>query len=117
MHEYKVILTWEAIYDVTDLTDYIEADFGRERADRFQNDIKNEMTKLGYMGSMFPKTQFWYRSYVIYKKPFPPSIIFYIVKESEKEIHVLRVLREEHNWGRTLTANSPMILIKKQAAL
>ena len=106
MHEYKVILTWEAIYDVTDLTDYIEADFGRERADRFQNDIKNEMTKLGYMGSMFPKTQFWYRSYVIYKKPFPPSIIFYIVKESEKEIHVLRVLREEHNWGRTLTANS-----------
>ena len=43
MHEYKVILTWEAIYDVTDLTDYIEADFGRERADRFQNDIKNEM--------------------------------------------------------------------------
>ena len=39
-----------------DLTDYIEADFGRERADRFQNDIKNEMTKLGYMGSMFPKT-------------------------------------------------------------
>ena len=45
MHEYKVILTWEAIYDVTDLTDYIEADFGRERADRFQNDIKNEMTK------------------------------------------------------------------------
>ena len=56
MHEYKVILTWEAIYDVTDLTDYIEADFGRERADRFQNDIKNEMTQLGYMGSMFPKT-------------------------------------------------------------
>ena len=56
MHEYKVILTWEAIYDVTDLTDYIEADFGRERADRFQNDIKNEMTKLGYMGIMFPKT-------------------------------------------------------------
>ena len=46
MHEYKVILTWEAIYDVTDLTDYIEADFGRERADRFQNDITVSYTHL-----------------------------------------------------------------------
>lgn len=104
MREYKVILTWEAIYDVTDLADYIEADFGQERADRFQNDIKIEISKLEYMGSIFPKTQLWYRNYVIYKKPFPPSIIFYIVKESEKEIHVLRILREEHNWGKKLTS-------------
>ena len=40
MQEYKVILTWEAIYDVTDITDYIEAEFGQVRADRFQDDIK-----------------------------------------------------------------------------
>ena len=40
MQEYKVILTWEAIYDVTDITDYIEAEFGQARADRFQDDIK-----------------------------------------------------------------------------
>ena len=25
MQEYKIILTWEAIYDVTDIADYIEA--------------------------------------------------------------------------------------------
>ena len=24
MQEYKIILTWEAIYDVTDIADYIE---------------------------------------------------------------------------------------------
>ncbi len=29
MHDYKVILTWEAIYDVTDIADYIEAEFGQ----------------------------------------------------------------------------------------
>lgn len=29
MHEYKVILTWEAIYDVTDISDYIEAEFSK----------------------------------------------------------------------------------------
>lgn len=36
MHDYKVILTWEAIYDVTDIADYIEAEFGQARADRFK---------------------------------------------------------------------------------
>lgn len=39
---------------------------------------------------------------MIQKKPFPPSIIFYIVKESEQEVHVLRVVREEQNWERIL---------------
>lgn len=102
MDEYKVILTWEAIYDVTDLADYIEAGFGRLRADRFQEDMKNEMIKLGYMGSIFPQTQMMYRNYSIHKKLFPPSIIFYILMEQKKEVHILRVLREERNWQHIL---------------
>ena len=102
MQEYKVILTWEAIYDVTDITDYIEAEFGQVRADRFQDDIKKEMAKLGYMGGVFPKTQILSRNYSIHKKPFPPSIIFYVLVEQKREIHVLRVLREERNWQHIL---------------
>lgn len=39
MQEYKVILTWEAIYDVTDIAEYIEGMFGIERADYFQHEI------------------------------------------------------------------------------
>ena len=46
MQEYKVILTWEAIYDVTDIADYIEALFGQFRADRFQDDIKKGNGKI-----------------------------------------------------------------------
>ena len=46
MPEYKIIVTWEAIYDMADIMDYIEADFGEERADRFQLDIKRELEKL-----------------------------------------------------------------------
>ena len=42
MQEYKIILTWEAIYDVTDIADYIEEEFGQQRADRFQSDLKNK---------------------------------------------------------------------------
>lgn len=103
MQDYKIVLTWEAIYDVTDIADYIEAEFGQLRADRFQDDIKNEMNKLGYMGGMFPKTQILYRNYSIHKKPFPPSIIFYVLVEQKQEIHVLRVLREEQDWQSILS--------------
>ncbi len=79
MQEYSVILTWEAIYDVIGFADYIEASFGKLQADRFQRTIKEQMEKLGVMGKAFPETQLIYRGYVIHKKPFPPSIIFYVV--------------------------------------
>lgn len=100
MQEYDVIMTWEAIYDVTDIADYIEAKFGEDRADRFQNDIVLEIDRLKSTGGYFAKTQIYYRGYAIYKKPFPPSIIFYVLMDGE--IHVLRVLREEKDWKQIL---------------
>lgn len=81
----------------------IEAQFGIERADRFQEEIKARLDKLEILGSIFGKTYLRYRGYSIYKHPFPPSIIFYIIMESEKAIHVLRVLREERDWESILT--------------
>lgn len=45
MQEHKIILTWEAIYDITGITDYIEYEFGKTRADRFRNDIRKELEK------------------------------------------------------------------------
>ncbi|MBD5464593.1 MAG: type II toxin-antitoxin system RelE/ParE family toxin [Lachnospiraceae bacterium] len=103
MQEHKVVLTWEAIYDVTDIADYIEAEFGIARADKFQRDIQKQISDLAILGKAFKRTNIFYRSYYICKKPFPPSIIFYIIKEQEKEIHILRVLREECDWERMLT--------------
>lgn len=100
MQERKIILTWEAIYDVADIADYIETEFGKERADRFQDDIQKSLQDLGLLGDAFGKTHIQYRNYVIYKKPFFPSIIFYIIKV--KEIHILRVLREECDWAKML---------------
>lgn len=100
MQEYDVILTWEAIYDVTDIADYIEAEFGEERAERFQTDIQSEIGRLKSTGSCFAKTQVYYRGYAIHKKPFPPSVIFYVLMD--REIHILRVLREEKDWKQVL---------------
>ena len=102
MQERKVLLTREAIYDVTDIADYIEKEFGRERADRFERDIRQEIKDISFLGGIFGNTHIYYRSYSIFKKPFPPSIIFYVVKEPENEMHILRVLREERDWGRIL---------------
>lgn len=103
MQERKIILTWEALYDVADIADYIETVFGIERADRFQQDIQKQMERLSVTGGIFGRTHIFYRSYSIYKQPFPPSIIFYIIKEPEKEIHILRVLREEQDWETILS--------------
>ena len=102
MHERKVILTWEAIYDIAEIADYIESKFSRIRADRFQSDIKMQIKNLEYIGGIFGMTCILYRNHTIYKKPFLPSLIFYIVKEPENEIHVLRVLREECDWENIL---------------
>ncbi len=102
MPEYRLVLTWEAIYDVTDIADYIEAKFEELRAEKFQYDIREEIQRLGYLRYAFPKTQVLYRNYVIHKKPFSPSIIFYIIDDKMEEIHVLRVFREERDWKRVL---------------
>ena len=88
MQEYKIILTWEAIYDVTDIADYIEEEFGQQRADRFQSDLKEQMQNLSQFSTAFPRTQILYRGYSIHKRSFPPSIIFYIIMEETKEIHI-----------------------------
>ena len=76
MQKYKIIVTWEAVYDVTEIADYTEAQFGIARADRFQEDIKEHLNKPEIMGGILGKTYLCYREYSIYKSPFPPSIIF-----------------------------------------
>jgi len=60
MQEYKIILTWEAIYDVTDIADYIEEEFSQQRADRFQSDLKEQMQNLSQFSTAFPRTQILY---------------------------------------------------------
>lgn len=105
MPGYNILLTMEAIYDITDITEYIDIRFGADSADRFQSRLKEELLHLGYMGGIFLNTQIFYKNYAIHKKPFPPSIIFYIIKESQKEIHILRILRNECNWKSILSSN------------
>ena len=89
MQERKVILTWEAIYDIADAVKAnIEAEYNR---------ITQELEQLQYQADMLAKTDLEYRGYQIYKRPFSPAIIFYVIIEDV--VHVLRILREEENWS------------------
>ena len=40
--EYEVVWSLEYVYDVTDIAEYIELNFGRDRADEFNNEIDYE---------------------------------------------------------------------------
>lgn len=103
MQDYNIFLTHKAIQDITDIAEYIEIRFGTACADRFQNRLEKELFQLGYMGGIFYNTHILYKGYAIHKKPFPPSIIFYTINESQKGLHVLRILRSERNWKKILS--------------
>ena len=78
MYDYHVVWSREAIYDVADIADYIELRFGRERADRFNDEIAAEGVALGRDFRMYTGTGIYYRKKLILKKVFDPSIIFYL---------------------------------------
>ena len=61
MHDFDVVWSREAIYDVADIADYIELRFGRERADRFIDDIDVEGEALGHDFRMYTGTGIYYR--------------------------------------------------------
>lgn len=46
IQERKVKLTWEAIYDATDIADYIELEFGIIRDDKFQAYFQKEILRV-----------------------------------------------------------------------
>ena len=98
MQERSVKITIEAIYDIVNTEEYIARTFGEKRAAEYRRDIRNEISSLSVTATIYASSGFMYRNYVIYKKPFPPGVIFWVVREDGA--HVLRVPREEYDWKR-----------------
>ncbi|MCR5105298.1 MAG: type II toxin-antitoxin system RelE/ParE family toxin [Eubacterium sp.] len=96
MLERKVFVTYEAIYDIVEAREYINQYFGAERELQYNSDIKKEINSLSTDAMMYASSGCMYRGYIIYKKPFSPAIIFWVVKNDG--VHVLRVPREEFDW-------------------
>ena len=96
MKERKVIVTWEAIYDIVDIAESIELNFGKKVADNFQSEIYSKIISLDRDADAFRKLDMTYRGWTIKRRIYKKSLIFYIVKESE--VHVLRVLTSDQKW-------------------
>ena len=94
----NVLLTLEAIYDVADIADYIEAYFGDERSLLFQIEIEQRFHSLDSYKRT--STGIRYQNNPIYRDVFSPSLIFFVIVDDT--IHVLRVLREERDWIKVL---------------
>ncbi|MBQ9361102.1 MAG: type II toxin-antitoxin system RelE/ParE family toxin [Lachnospiraceae bacterium] len=105
MDDYEVFWSHEAIYDLADISEYIESEFGIERADRFDEDIDREGEALGKSFKFYTGTGIYYREHLIMMKPFSPSIIFYFVDEKEERVYIIRVLRHERDWQKLLRDN------------
>ena len=106
MNDYEVIWSQESIYDVADIADYIELRFGRERADKFNDDIDKEGQALGRNYKLNTGTGIYYRKKLILKKIFEPSIIFYFVDDKVRTVYIVRVLRHERDWQNILKEES-----------
>ena len=86
MQERKVLLTHEAINDIVDAEVYITEQFGEARAGRYRADIKKVLRNISVEGTIYSKSGFSYKNYIIYKKPFPPAIIFWIIRQNSISI-------------------------------
>ena len=96
MKERKVIVTWEAIYDIVDITESIESNFGKRVADNFELEIYSKIISLEQDADIFRKLDMTYRGWTIKRRIYKKSLIFYVVKENE--VHVLRVLTSDQKW-------------------
>ena len=68
MHDYDVVWSREAIYDVADIAEYIELRFGQDRADRFNDEIDAEIETLRRDFKIYTGTGIYYRKKLILKK-------------------------------------------------
>ncbi len=96
---YKLSETLEAIEDVTRTAEYLIENLKNKTAalkflDQYKKEIKRlELFPFGYRGVGFE-----YRGYEIRIKPFDTYNLFFIVDVVNKEITILRILKDRQNW-------------------
>ena len=95
-----VRVTNEILYDIADLADNIEENFGSQYADLFEQEITDTLNRIGDNQNLYPGTGIFYRGNEIRKAVMSPSLVFYVVLEDG--VHALRALRQERNWEKIL---------------
>lgn len=102
MVDYEVIWSREAIYDMSDIADYVELAFGEDRADEFVDEINQTIQELGTKFKLCTGVGIFYKEKLILRKIFSPSIIFFFVDEIKEKVYIIRILRHESDWQKIL---------------
>lgn len=100
---YRVLVTDEAIEDIFNLVKYIHIDLGNpDAADRLYTNLNREVANMGYFPLKFSDSGVKYRGYVIHKKVYQSYLLFYIIRDEEQAVYVLRILKDIMDWHRIL---------------
>ncbi len=96
---YKLRETREAIDDVARTAEYLAKTLKNPKAAlNFLNKYDKEIQRLETFPFGYKGIGFEYRGYEIRLKPFDTYNIFFVVDEEEKEISVLKVLKNRQDW-------------------
>ena len=90
MKERKVIVTWEAIYDIVDIAESIELNFGKKVADNFQSEIYSKIISLDRDADIFRKLDMTYRGWTIKRRIYKKSLIFILINCKKVQISKLK---------------------------
>lgn len=101
--QYRVVVTQEALEDVSNLADYMIDTFKNQQAaenflDAYDRQVGGLSTfPIGYRGISME-----YRGYEIRLKPFDTYNLFFVVDEEMGQIVILRLLKNLQDWKQIL---------------
>lgn len=102
MH-YKVVVTQEALEDVSNLAKYMIDTFKNQKAaDDFLDAYDKQVEVLGTFPIGYRGISIEYRGYEIRLKPFDTYNMFFVVDDEMGQIVILRLLKNLQNWKQIL---------------
>ena len=99
MSQYRVVLAQSGKKDIKERKKYILFQFKyRQLAENFSKKMKKALLSLDTLPAGYESTDFEYRGYNIYYKPYQTYLLFFVINENNKVVTVLRILQDGQNW-------------------
>lgn len=101
--QYRVVMTKEALEDVSNLADYIlDAFENKKAADDFLDAYDRQVGILSTFPTGYRGISMEYRGYEIRLKPFDTYNLFFVVDDEIGQIVILRLLKNLQDWNQIL---------------
>ena len=96
---YRVLVADEAIEDIYGFFKYIHVELcNPDAAEKLYHNLNYEVKNMKDFPLKFSDIGIMYRKYVIHKKVYDTYLIFYIINDKNKDVYILRVLKDLMNW-------------------